>query len=84
MPDARKQKHKLTKDEFLIFEEKVPISELTDRERQAYERGIEDGFSETCKSHWLYLVGILIMAVLFGVYLSSVVPEIIKQYFNSK
>ena len=66
------------KDNLIIFEEVVPFEELTDREKQAYERGVYDAdnsftFMDIVKAIIFLLLGVAVGAVLFKYY-----PELLK------
>jgi len=51
----------MEKDVLIIFEEKVTLSELTERERQAYERGLD----QSRQLNWLDRIGIIGFLLVF-------------------
>lgn len=55
-----------SKDILITFEEKIPLSELTERERQAYERGRQDGISN--RELILYMLPGVMIGMVIGVF----------------
>jgi len=66
------------KDNLIIFEEVVPFEELTDREKQAYERGFRDAGDSFTVKDIVAIMGYITFGFAFAFFLFRYYPELLK------
>lgn len=66
------------KDNLIIFEEVAPFEELTDREKQAYERGFIDAKDTFTFKDAIGILGILWLGFVISYVLCKYYPELLK------
>lgn len=66
------------KDNLIIFEEVVPFEELTDREKQAYDRGFRDAGDTFTFKDIVDIMGYIFIGFATAFFLFRHYPELLK------
>lgn len=65
-------------DVLIVFEEVVPLSELSERERQLYKRGLRDGLDRVNPLYYFIFIAIALVFFAIGGMVCKYYPALFK------